>query len=131
MCTALHWIPGVSVYEKKFRGKGDHLDGNLQVRGIVMVRPLVQHLYDCLKAGVWPDGPTAITDFGIDSPAHYEALANAVVSGDITLQDLDAALGNGPLITRLTRKAGSNSNKEIVFRTPWDEMRKRSGSEGN
>ncbi len=87
-----------------------------------MVRPLVQELYECLKAGVWPDGPAALTDFGIDSQEHFEALANAVVKGVITAQDLDAALGNGPLLTRLVRGAPANPHKNIVYRTPWDAM---------
>jgi hypothetical protein len=96
-----------------------------------MVKPLVQHLYDCLKKGVWPDGPAALTDFGIDTRDHFEALANAVVKGEITLEDLNSALGNGPLLTKLVRKARSNLHKDIVFRTPWDEMRKARGTGQN
>lgn len=96
-----------------------------------MVRPLAQHLYECLKKGLWPEGPAAVTDYGLDSDAHFDALSKAVANGEITLQDLDAALGNGALLTKLVRQAPSNPNKTIVFHTPWDEMKMSKGPSGN
>jgi hypothetical protein len=92
-------------------------------KGDRMVKPLVQHLFDSLRLNVWPDGPAAITDCGIDSKEHYEALAVPVRKGEIKLDDLDRAYGNGPLLTVLARQAPSNPNKSIVFETPWDFLR--------
>ncbi len=85
-----------------------------------MVRPLTQQLFDSLLLDVWPEGPAAVTDFGIESKAHYQALYYAVRQGEISLEDLDKALGNGPLLTRLARQAPSNPHKSIEFHTPYD-----------
>ncbi len=53
--------------------------------------------------GDWPDGPAALTDFGIDSKEHFEALCMPVRNGEITAEDLEewlqkvkAALRRGP-----------------------------------
>ena len=89
-----------------------------------MVRPLTKHLYDSLVAGIWPEGPAAVTDFGIDSQEHYEALCIPVRRGEISADDLDKALGSGPLLTQLTRQAPSNPHKSITFRTPYDDFPK-------
>ena len=64
---------------------------------------------------------------GISEDVMLEALANAVLNGDITPEDLDAALGNGPLLTKLVQQAPLKHHKGLVFRTPWDEMRKEKG----
>lgn len=87
-----------------------------------MVRPLVQHLFDSFMKGVWPDGPAAVTDFGIDSDEHYEALSTAVRNGEISAEDLDRALGDGRLLTKLAREAPSNPHKSITFKTPYDNF---------
>jgi hypothetical protein len=87
-----------------------------------MVRPLVQHLYESFKKGVWPEGPAAVTDFGIDSREHFEALCIPVRKGEISADDLDRALGNGPLLTMLVRQAPSNPHKSIEFKTPYDNV---------
>ena len=96
-----------------------------------MIRPLVQHLFESFRLNVWPDGPAALTDFGIDSQEHYDALAIPVRRGEISVEDLDRALGNGPLLTELARNAPSNPHKSIQFKTPWDEMRFESGATNN
>jgi hypothetical protein len=87
-----------------------------------MVRPLAQLLFDAIMLDVWPDGHAAIIDFGLESQEHYEALYYPVRSGEIGLEDLDRALGSGPLLTKLAREARSNPHKGIEFRTPWDGM---------
>ena len=38
-----------------------------------MAKPLVLHLFESLRLNIWPDGPAALTDFGIDSKEHFEA----------------------------------------------------------
>lgn len=87
-----------------------------------MVRPLVQHLFESFKKGVWPEGPAAVTDFGIDSQEHFEALCIPVRKGEISADDLDRALGNGPLLTKLVRQAASNPHISIEFKTPYDDF---------
>ena len=87
-----------------------------------MVRPLVQHLFESFKKGVWPEGPAAVTDFGIDSQEHFEALCIPVRKGEISVDDLDRALGNGPLLTLLVRQVPSNPHKSIEFKTPYDDF---------
>jgi hypothetical protein len=88
----------------------------------MMIRPVSQILFEALSKNVWPEGPAALTDFGIDTREHFEALSGPVQNGEITLEELDRALGNGPLITKLARGARSNPHKAIEFRTPWDDM---------
>lgn len=43
-------------------------------------------------------------------------------AGEITAEQLDAALGNGPALTALVRGARSNPHKEIAFVTAWDAL---------
>lgn len=87
-----------------------------------MVRPLTESVFSALMLDLMPEGPAAITDFGIETPDHFSALSLAVRQGEISLEDLDRALGNGPLLTKLVRAARSNPHKAISFKTPWDEM---------
>ena len=64
--------------------------------------------------------PAACIDFGIDSPAHFEALARPFVNDEITMRQLDAALGHGAKLTALANAAPSNPHKGIRFQTSWD-----------
>jgi len=84
------------------------------------IRPLSRRVYDAIMSDVWPDGPAAIVDFGLESQEHYEALYYPVRAGEVTLEALDQALGSGPKLTALVRASRSNPHKEIVFRTPYD-----------
>ena len=84
------------------------------------LRPVTKILYHAILSDVWPDGTAAIVDFGLESQEHYEALYYPVRAEEITLADLDAALGNGPKLTVLVRSAKSNPHKGIVFHTPYD-----------
>lgn len=85
-----------------------------------MIRPLTHTLFEAIALDMWPDSPAAIADFGLETEAHYEALYHPIRAGEITLEALDAALGNGPKLTALVRSAPSNPHKSIVFRTPYD-----------
>lgn len=87
-----------------------------------MVKPLSKVLFESLVLDVWPDSPAATTDCGLESQEHFEALCYPVRSGEITLEDLDRAYGNGVLLTELARRAHSNPHKSITFRTPWDAL---------
>jgi hypothetical protein len=86
------------------------------------LRPVTKIMYHAILSDVWPDGTAAIVDFGLESQEHYEALYYPLRAGEITLGDLDDALGSGPKLTALVRSAGSNPHKGIVFRTPYDEL---------
>ena len=78
----------------------------------------------------WPSN-AAIVDFGIRSQEHYEALYYPVRQGEISPEQVDAAMGNGKQLTALVKAAPHNPHKEIEFRTDWDDLRPLSGQDGN
>ena len=80
------------------------------------MRPVSERLFTALMLDL-PLSPAAICDFGIVSPAHHSALQRAVRSG-VTLQDLDAAFGDGQSLTNLVR--GHVPGPAVVFVTPYD-----------
>jgi len=86
------------------------------------IRPLTKRLYEAILADIWPDGAAAIVDFGLESQEHYEALYYPLRAREITVEQLDDALGGGPKLTALAGAAKSNPHKGIVFRTPYDEL---------
>lgn len=86
------------------------------------LRSLTTVLYNAIMADCWPDSPAAIVDFGLESQEHYEALYYPVRAEEISLAQLDEALGSGPKLTALVQSAKSNPHKGIVFRTPYDEF---------
>lgn len=86
------------------------------------VRALTQHLFDAILSDVWPEAAAAIVDFGLESQEHYEALYYPLRAGEIALEQLDDALGNGLKLTALVRSACSNPHQGIVFHTPYDDM---------
>jgi hypothetical protein len=90
------------------------------------IRPVTQRLVEAVLFDVWPNH-TAIVDFGLDSQAHYEALYYPLRNGDITKEQLDAAVGDGEKLTELARSAPSNPHRGIVFSTNWDEINPRPG----
>ena len=83
-----------------------------------VVRPVAQNCYDSLMLDVWPR-PAAIVDFALDSDAHYAALQSAIKNG-ATVEELDAALGNGVALTALVKKYVPDS--ETVFSTAYDDL---------
>ncbi len=85
-----------------------------------MLRPLTQRVFDSLMLDVWPDSPAAIVDFGIASESHLGALQHAVRTGAVTVERLDALLGDGPGLTEAVNAAAGNPHLGIVFVTPYD-----------
>lgn len=86
-----------------------------------MIRPLTQQLYDSIMLDTWP-GFAACVDFGIDVQNKYEALYYPIRAGEITIEQLEEALGNGPKLTELVNSAHSNPHKGIVFVTAYDGL---------
>lgn len=95
---------------------------------LASVRPTTRHLVTSILFDAWPNNATVV-DFGIDSQKHYEALYFPIREGEISPAALDAALGDGPKLTALTREAASNPHKDVEFHTSWDLIlgRGRSG----
>jgi len=86
-----------------------------------MITSVTEDLFTSLVLDVWPR-PAAIVDFGVDSQKHYEALAYPIRSEEITKEQLQEILGDGPAITKMVQSADSNPHKDIVFTTLYDEM---------
>ena len=86
-----------------------------------MIRPVTQALFNAVMFDIRPRA-SAIVDFGIDTQEHYEALHAGVRAGEVTIDQLDAALGSGPKLTALVRSAPSNPHPDIVFRTSYDAL---------
>jgi hypothetical protein len=84
-------------------------------------RDTTRNLVESILLDVWPRAG-AIVDFGLRSQEHYEALYYPIREGEITAEQLDAALGKGDALTALARSARSNPHREVTFRTDWDDM---------
>ena len=84
----------------------------------VYVRPLTQQLWDCAMLDIWP-GIGCCVDFGIDNSSEkLGAYQRAIKHGFVTIEELDAALGDGPALTKILQRAGYKG--EIT--TPYDFM---------
>jgi hypothetical protein len=86
---------------------------------LLSVRPVTRDLVTSILIDAWPSH-AAVVDFGIDTQKHYEALYWPIREAEIMPKALDAALGNGPMLTAMTREAGSNPHKDVTFSTSWD-----------
>ena len=86
------------------------------------VRPVTQVLFDAMLFDIWPDSSAAIVDFGLDSQEHYEALHGPIRAGEVSIEQLDDALGSGPKLTSLVRASSSNPHRDIVFRCAADGL---------
>jgi hypothetical protein len=86
---------------------------------LLSVRPVTRDLVTSILIDAWPSH-AAVVDFGIDSQKHYEALYWPIREAEIMPKALDAALGNGPMLTAMTRDASSNPHKDVTFATSWD-----------
>ncbi len=92
-----------------------------------MVRPLTTQLIEAVMRDEWP-GYACQVDFGLDGWAGtdyqrcYEALYYPIRKREITAEQLDAAMGNGPRLTELARSCLHNPHKEIEFKTAYDDM---------
>jgi len=87
-----------------------------------MIRPLTKNLIEEIMMDLMPSSNAAVCDFGIKSQKHYEALHGPIRAGEITPEQLDAALGDGPALTNLVQGCESNRHKDIVFVTPYDNF---------
>jgi hypothetical protein len=85
------------------------------------LRPVTKSLILAVTLDVLPN-PAAINDFGIRSQEHYEALYYPLRYGDITPEQVDAALGNGKKLSELVNGAQHNPHRGIEFRTAWDDL---------
>ena len=85
------------------------------------VRDTARNLVESIMLDMWPRRG-AIVDFGLKSQECYEALYYPIREGEITPEQLDAALGKGDALTALARSARSNPHREVIFRTDWDDM---------
>ena len=83
------------------------------------IRDNTRDLYRSLRFDEWPSQAT-IVDFGIESPAHLGALQYAVIHDEVTLEELDQALGNGAAIQSLISE--QNPYRHVMFRTDWDDL---------
>ena len=66
--------------------------------------------------------PSAKVDFGIDSPLHFAAISDAVLSGRVDAHELDSALGNGKRLTELVNRLPDQPYKNLTFQTAWDDI---------
>lgn len=67
-----------------------------------------------------PVTPAVSADFGIYSQQQYEAYYYAIRRNDITADQFDKALGDGPALTTLLRNAINNPHREIRISTVYD-----------
>jgi hypothetical protein len=84
------------------------------------IRPLTQQLIHSAIFDTWP-GNAAVLDFGIDSDRHLGALHHAIRHGEVSPQELDAAMGSGAKLTEIVRR-GKNPYCDVTFKTSWDLM---------
>jgi hypothetical protein len=98
--------------------------------GVRAIRPATKNLVESVLLDVWPRN-AAIVDFGIRSQEHLEALYYPLRHGEITPEQVDAALGNGRKLTELVNAAPHNPHKGIEFRTSWDDLHPEPGHQGD
>jgi hypothetical protein len=84
-------------------------------------RGTTRGLVTAVLLDTWPS-VAAVTDFGLESQRHYEALYHPIRNGELRPAILDAAMGYGEKLTELARSAPSNPHKDIQFHTVWDDL---------
>lgn len=102
--------------------RGAHGETQAEPDTSAPVRDTTRNLVESIMLDVWPRRG-AIVDFGLKSQEHYEALYYPLREGEITPEQLDAALGKGDALTALARSAQTNPHKQIAFHTDWDDLR--------
>jgi hypothetical protein len=86
-----------------------------------MIRPVTRNLWESIWMDEWPR-MAAICDFGLNTQEHYEALYYPIRKEEISIDQLEAVLGNGKKITELVQKCEHNPHKQIIFKTAYDDM---------
>lgn len=83
-----------------------------------MIRPLTEKLWTAAALDLFPDGNAIIVDFGIASTEHFGALQHAIRHGHVTKEKLDAAMGDGPALTRIC-STPCNPYRAVTFESAW------------
>ena len=79
-----------------------------------------KNLIEAIALDLWPENPT-IVDFGLESSDHLGAIQWAYKHEKVSKYQLNAALGNGPMLTKLVCTE-DNPYRSVVFKTPWDDL---------
>jgi hypothetical protein len=88
---------------------------------LTRTRDTTRSLVRAVAMDEWPS-IAAVTDFGLESQRHYEALYYPIRNREIMPAALDAAMGYGEKLTELARNAPGNPHKDIQFHTAWDDL---------
>jgi hypothetical protein len=114
--------PGRRLFDKANfeRAKTDPEPGGFAEQ-LAQARATTRGLVTAVLADTWPS-VAAVTDFGLESQRHYEALYHPIRNGEMRPAVLDAAMGFGEALTELAWNAPSNPHKDIRFHTAWDDM---------
>jgi hypothetical protein len=84
------------------------------------MKPNTHQLVDCIMLDIMP-GLAAMVDFGMDSGTEvFGALQWALKHEQCTPEELDQALGDGPMLTEIVNR-GSNPYA-CTIKTSWDDM---------
>lgn len=82
----------------------------------------VDDLVQSIMLDSWPR-MAALVDFGLDTgntQERYEAYYYPIRAGEITKDQLEVALGDGPKLTALLRSCEKNPHKKIKITTVYD-----------
>ena len=85
------------------------------------MKQLTAALISAAASDLWPSLATVV-DFGLDTSSHFGALQYEIRHGRVTPEELDAACGDGPELTRLVRRHGDNPYRHVTFTTSWDDI---------
>jgi hypothetical protein len=91
-------------------------------------RTVPRDVHQTMILDEWPS-EAGVVDFGLASQDHYAALQYAVRYDDVTVEQLDEALGSGRRIQALISER--NPYRHVVFRTDWDDMPEEPDSEAD
>ena len=86
------------------------------------MRPLTKELWKCATLDNMP-GLACRVDFGIESPDEVQkfgALQWAIKREQVSITELDSALGDGPLLTEIVNRGNNPYACEI--KTAWDGL---------
>ncbi len=84
------------------------------------IRPVTQSLLRTILQGDELTEAVRV-DFGLDTSAHFFALRDAVLSGEVDAPRLDAVLGDGKELTKMVNHLNCNP-QGVVFKTAYDEL---------
>jgi hypothetical protein len=85
---------------------------------MTLLRPVTVNLIESVFNGTEPS-PVAKMAFGITSEAHQEALSAAILTGEVSAEQLDDAVSNGAKLSELVNRSEAYPF-EVVFTPEWD-----------